>query len=183
MFHKQEPDEFALPAELAAVEKQLANLTPAAPRVDRDRLMFAAGQASAIAGGSPSVARPQPPTVWLWPATTALMTAATILLATMLVWQRQSAGVVARPQANVVLAAAGDANESEPIVARREIWPWSDRVPSGYLGVRYVALTQGVGALDREFPAVNGDAGKLSPPATAGQLLEELLPTPQHTSS
>jgi hypothetical protein len=46
-----------------------------------------------------------------------------------------------------------------------------------------VALTQGVGALEREFPAVNGDTSEPSPPATARQLLEELLPRPEHTSS
>ena len=148
MHDEQESHEHPLPAELAALERHLAALTPAAPRVDRDRLMFAAGRASAMAGGSPSVARPQPPTVWLWPAATALMTAATILLATMLVWQR---------------------DEAEPLASNPQAVD--------------VALTQGIGALDREFRAVNGAASELPPPATARQLLEELLPTPNQTST
>jgi hypothetical protein len=49
MLDEQSSEEFQLPAELAALEKQLAGFTPAAARVDRDRLMFAAGRA-AIAG-------------------------------------------------------------------------------------------------------------------------------------
>ena len=59
MFDKHQQDERELAADLAAVEKQLAGLTPAVPRVDRDRLMFAAGRAAAEAELSRSEERGQ----------------------------------------------------------------------------------------------------------------------------
>jgi len=89
--HEFEAD--ALPAELAALERQLKQLTPTAPRVDRDQLMFAAGRSSRLAERSWASS-------WFWPAATALTTAATIFLASMLVWQRKSSPSVAtRPPA------------------------------------------------------------------------------------
>jgi hypothetical protein len=48
-------------AEIAALESALAALTPLPGRLDRDRLMFRAGQASRPARG------------WLWPAATAAL--------------------------------------------------------------------------------------------------------------
>jgi len=47
--------------ELKAVEAALTTLTPAASAINRDQLMFCAGQAAARRGG------------WLWPATAAAM--------------------------------------------------------------------------------------------------------------
>ena len=44
MFDEHEPAEFELAPDLAALERQLPRLTPAAPRIDRDRLMFEAGR-------------------------------------------------------------------------------------------------------------------------------------------
>lgn len=49
MFDEHEGKRRELSAELAALERQLASLTLAAPQIDRDRLMFAAGQAAASA--------------------------------------------------------------------------------------------------------------------------------------
>ena len=49
MYDEQESREHELAPELAALERQLRGMTPAAPRVDRDRLMFAAGQAAGAA--------------------------------------------------------------------------------------------------------------------------------------
>jgi hypothetical protein len=182
MYDENESLEPELPAELAALERQLTQLTPAAPRVDRDQLMFAAGRTSRSAERSWTGS-------WFWPAATALSTAATILLATLLVWQRNGLPSDAmRPTVTTNnVAAPEDANDFRSLVADRPAWPWSDRwsdrMPSGYLGVRYVALTQGVAALDRGIPTAVGDASEPSPPATAQQLLEELLPKPTHTSS
>lgn len=116
MFHDQQPsrpgDEEHLPDELAALERRLASLTPPAPRVDRDRLMFEAGRASAeatrlgltyIAGPSRSgdsyVAGPsrsgdsRAGRLWshrFWPAAAATMTAASIALAVLLIRQTSS---------------------------------------------------------------------------------------------
>jgi len=81
------------------------------------------------------------------------------------------------------LVVVKDASEVGAFATVRQAWPWSGRQPRGYLGVRYVALTQGVAALDREFPTAVGDTSEPAPPATARQLLEELLPKPRHTSS
>ncbi|HLA85859.1 MAG TPA: hypothetical protein VJL29_13800, partial [Thermoguttaceae bacterium] len=76
---------------LAAVEAALASLCPAPLGVDRDRLMFLAGSASARRG------RRQ----WLWPAATAATTLLAVGLATMLVF---------RPTSPLVGPIAGAAN-------------------------------------------------------------------------
>ena len=55
--------------ELAAVEAALAALKPAASLVDRDRVMFLAGRASAAVIAFPSKRRK---TQWLWPCITAV---------------------------------------------------------------------------------------------------------------
>lgn len=64
-----------LPPELKAVEAELADLCPRDDRLDRERLVFLAGQAS-VAG------RPGPRVAWAWPASSAAMTgvAATLLV-------------------------------------------------------------------------------------------------------
>jgi hypothetical protein len=59
-----------LPDELTALEAALRGLQPPAARIDRDRLMYLAGQASV----SPNVKKP---VAWGWP----LVTAASLLLA------------------------------------------------------------------------------------------------------
>ena len=48
MFGKREPERTELTPELAALERQLAALAPAPPRIDRDELMFEAGGAAAV---------------------------------------------------------------------------------------------------------------------------------------
>jgi len=145
--------------------------------VDRDQLMFAAGRTSRLAERSWASS-------WFWPAATVLSSAATILLATMLVWQRNdSQPIDTRPHAAATLAAANDAGDVWSSDPGPRAWPWPGRLATGYLAIRYVALTQGVAALDREFPTAVGDAGEPTPPATAGKLLEELLPKPRQTSS
>jgi hypothetical protein len=192
MSQEQEPNEFPLPAELAALEQRLAAFTPAAVRVDRDRLMFAAGRVAAVVGGSPSVVRPQPHTAWYWPAATVLMTAASILLAVMLVRQTEWRPMTAKPAAshlvgtsdNTVKPAAGsDSIQFDQLAADRGSWPWSARPTSGYLALRYVALTQGVGAIGGRPAAANGVPDEPTPPPTARELMEELLPAAVHASS
>ena len=165
MYDEHESREQPLPAELAALEKQLAAFAPMAPRVDRDRLMFAAGRASVGHSTGTSWAGSK-----FWPAATVLATAASILLATMFVWQRAESGSTAE-----LLVA--DANYVKPMSTKHDDWRWSDRLPSGYLGVRQMALTRGVGALEYELPAADGiEAGESSPPATARELMREFLP-------
>jgi hypothetical protein len=109
------------------------------------------------------------------------MTAATLLLATLLVWQRGAVLVVeeeAKPQA--ALARVDDRAGA----ARSEIstsgWFALQQPASGYLGVRYIALTRGVGALEPSVRAATGDRDSSSDlPRTQRDMLEELLPSSQ----
>ncbi|HEY4311111.1 MAG TPA: hypothetical protein VGN12_16795 [Pirellulales bacterium] len=69
-----------LPTELQSFEAALAQLRPSAAQLDRDRLMFLAGQASVE--GRDLRARSVLMPAWFWPASSAVMTgvAATLLL-------------------------------------------------------------------------------------------------------
>jgi hypothetical protein len=71
-----------LPADLKSVEAQLASLFPRVDRLDRDRLIFLAGQASSAGPEWPGrgVVRR-----WAWPAAFSAMTALAASLAMMLV--------------------------------------------------------------------------------------------------
>ncbi len=66
-----------LSSELQSFEASLAQLRPSAGQLDRDRLMFLAGQASAGANSEQRAITP----VWFWPASSAVMSgvAATLL--------------------------------------------------------------------------------------------------------
>ena len=188
MFDEREPTEFKLTPDLAAVERQLARLTPAVPRIDRDRLMFEAGSAAAARPRWPGyIAGPFRAGARFWPAATATMTAATLLLATMLVWQRGAALVVegeAKPQAALARVddrPGGGATRSTP---RPDVsttgWATFQQPGSGYLGVRYIALTRGVGALEPRFQTAAGDRDSSSDtPRTQRDILNELLPSSQ----
>jgi hypothetical protein len=200
MYDEQKPHEDEIASELLALERQLRVMTPAPPRVDRDRLMFAAGQAAGIASvaepgqdsramydraGRPVyIAVPSWPGRHFWPAATFTMTAATLLLATMLVWQdrRQPIAEQPMPRQQAVIAI----NDSQDIETHglvrldaRHLWPPTPSTNSGYLGVRYVALTRGVGALSAELQLPGNDdslPNNRAEPATPRGLLNELLP-------
>lgn len=208
MFDEHEPAELELTPDLAAIERQLARLTPAAPRIDRDRLMFAAGQAAArstwsenfsteprrlgyIAGPSRAgeiLARPSRAGGWFWPASTATMTAATLLLATMLVWQRAAQPIAAQsstPPLPTTVATAppdqsvGATGSITPAAVQSENFGWPIVSPptTGYLGLRYIALTRGVGELETHNRTASSDFETSgNTPATQRELLRELLP-------
>jgi hypothetical protein len=208
MFDESKPDQQHLAPELVALERQLLGLTPALPRIDRDRLMFDAGRAAALTERGTVVAANEPspsPSLrgrgievaatlrvagrraWFWPAATAMMTAASLFLATMLVWQNRSQFVAQQPalpersdQPREV-AHSGDVPPATSF-AVRERSP-KPALTSGYLGIRYVAVTAGVGALPDDFQAATAgrDASskkKSSEPATVRNLMNELLPAP-----
>ncbi len=82
--------------ELTALETALAGLKPAAPGLDRDRLMYQAGRASARGGR------------WLWPGTTAALAAAVVVLGGLLAARPALREVVylemQRPEASVDVA-------------------------------------------------------------------------------
>jgi hypothetical protein len=201
MYDEQKPREPEIAPELSALERQLRRMTPAAPRVDRDRLMFAAGQAavSADAGqdgrvmydraGDPHhIAGPSWAARRFWPAATFTMTAATLLLATMLVWHRQAPRFASKGDASPPFT--NQASEQLPVKAApssRELAtssfgsPTFQRPSSGYLRIRYVTLTRGVGALESNSPvSTDVDESSNETPQTQRDMLEELSPSPRH---
>lgn len=215
MFDEHEPAEFELTPDLATMERQLARLTPAAPRLDRDRLMFNAGREAIIAAQRFRQTEPSPnpslqgrgidaaatlrvagPHRWFWPAATATMTAATLLLATMLVWQRPTQPIAAQsptpPLPTTVATTAPPAQpvdttaSATPAAAPSENygWPMASPPTVGYLGLRYIALTRGVGELETHNRTASSDSDStVTAPATQRELLRELLPSANHKVS
>jgi hypothetical protein len=186
MSDQREPQPPQLTPELAALQRQLAGLELTSLQVDRDQLMYAAGRAAEQAERAHQSANIEPSPysalngrgsrISFWPAATAVMTAASVALAAMLVWEApvSIAERGAKPTASVqpVIDVEQLSTQSVPLV-------WSPRPTSGYLGVRYVALTQGVGALRSEYSPVGDNGGtrnEAREPATAHDLLQELLP-------
>lgn len=203
MFHEQ-PDQQPvkaneLPPELAAFEQRLARVQPAAPRVDRDQLMFSAGHAAAqrtwtLRATCPHESLLLPIPSWsrslIWPVATGMMTAATVALAIALAWQPRPERVLVRrdrPESTttVVQAPADDlpvdaARTLATIRERRDPWHLADVHAAGFLTSRGMVLEHG----SRVFA---GD-GRWSAPGSheidvtnhksmsARELLEELLP-------
>jgi hypothetical protein len=193
MFDEREPAEPELTPDLQATEGQLARLTPVAARVDRDRLMFEAGKVAARPGlhGRLAVARwpgyiagPSWHGGLVWPAIATLTTAASLLLAVSLVWQRHSFEVALheRPQAVSVVQVAEQrpaevlSTTAQPSFATAELM--SLRQPAnGYLSIRYAALTRGVNAIDTgpTNSEIGDSMGALE--QTQREMLDELLPS------
>jgi hypothetical protein len=71
--------------------------------------------------------------------------------------------------------------------ATRNSWPSIPSVNSGYLSVRYVALTRGVGALPPELQSSGSDdeapPNNRAEPSTPRSLLNELLPATHPSNS
>jgi hypothetical protein len=125
---------------------------------------------------------------YFWPAATATMTAATLLLSAMLVWRSPDA--IDTPQVTTVVEAAKPQVVATPAVVSTEpsdiwpanwsIWPALGPPTSGYLAVRHAALTQGLAPLEHESFNAGYDGTpsetRARPPATARELLQELLP-------
>jgi hypothetical protein len=188
MLDDQRPNERKVNPELAKIENQLRQMLPTVPRIDRDRLMFDAGRA-AQEGLTPDVGTGRFPNKghWFWPMAASMMTAATLLLATLLAWQNSLSSVAqnatnARP-VGTAMHQSHEANSDHPdqLVAEAE-HSWRMRsAANGYLGVRYIALTQGAGALETASEATS-DGHDSSyderdvQPATARDLLDKVLP-------
>jgi hypothetical protein len=184
MFDEREPAEPELTRDLQAIEGQLARLVPAGVRVDRDRLMFEAGMAAARPRWPGYIAEPS----WLggraWPAAAMLMTAASLLLAVSLVWQRHSFDVALQERAQaiaVVQVAEPRPAETVSPKARQDLaaedWMYLRQPANGYLGIRYAALTRGVNAIDTgpSNSGVGDSMGELE--QSQRQMLDELLPS------
>lgn len=173
-----------------ALERALARFSPAPPRLDRDRLMFLAGQASAL--GSPSHGASDKVVLstqysvlgtqnasatrrgrWLWPISTAALAATSLGLAVALWLQPQPRMVIVERQLPAPAATeVSPAVESDEFVAvpepgRRE--PVVSRLPpDNYLRTREVALRMGLDAIGRQ------PVGFGQPARTYGDLLLDL---------
>jgi hypothetical protein len=137
------------------------------------------------AGRSLHIAGPSWAAHRFWPAATFTMTAATLLLATMFVWQRQtnqfaSQGDAAPPSTNLASEQPGEqipssVGQSTTSSIGSLVF---QRPSSGYLGIRYVSLMRGVNAWESSSQASTDDVDSSNDtPQTQRNLLEELLPS------
>jgi hypothetical protein len=185
MFGKREPEKFAITPELEAIERRLAGLTVTPLEADRDGLMFdmgrAAGRAEYETAAMPLMAGARR---WIWPASSALLAAACIVLAAMLVWQQDAMTVAVQddvPPVNSELQVEWPPAEvfrDERLASRMDAPTFSVRPTGGYLETRYIALTQGVGDLEVGNGTDDSPSpGDALPSATPRKLLEEFLHT------
>src|SRR5690349_11507409 len=91
---EQRPDEF--PADLKPIEAALAGLSPAAVRLDRDRLMYMAGAAAAEAAAQRTgpAASNRLFKTWIWPLSTAVLLLVSFGLGAMLAFREPGERVV-----------------------------------------------------------------------------------------
>ena len=188
---KYEPDEMTA-QEQSAIERALATVAPAPPRIDRERLMFLAGAASATAEsqnateGVPYSADLRPLTSgadWRWPAATVALAATSLALAIALLIRPTPAErivYVAQP-----VRAADQAIPEDKTVRPSSEVPQIAQATTGklalaasvpqhnYLRSRDVALRLGLDALGT-LPS-GGDSDEPSP--TYRSLLESLSPS------
>jgi len=138
-----------LSPELSAIEAALASLAPGPSRVDRDRVMFLAGQAAARTAGKTRGRIGG----WLWPAATA----ASLLLAATL-----GAALALRPAQQIASV------PQEPVPATVD---GQQRVGVEYLTLRRLVLERGVDAL----PEPAGEIGRAKPASAAGPASRDML--------
>jgi hypothetical protein len=146
-------------SKLAALEKSLSALIPAAGRIDRDRLLFCAGQAS-VKGR-----------VWLWPSATALSAVVAVGFGIALLMRPTSLVervVYVSPEPPASLPASGHSGApstfSQPEVSTRQDVAWGGS--SAYLHDRDQAIRWGVDALPPS-PAIGSET---STPSIEGML-------------
>ncbi len=138
--------------EPSALEAALSSLKPGASVVDRDRVMFLAGRASA---GTCSPPGRRGPVAWLWPTATAASLLAAVTFGSMLLTRDRSQAVekVAHTEPAVQ-------DEDQLIVEGR---PAGDgivmkKLQTDYLKLRRLVLAEGVDALPELKPAGTPDA-------------------------
>ena len=192
------------PEDLKALEAALAALVPRSDRLDRDRLMFLAGQAT---GSQPRAAVSRP---WAWPAAFSAMTALAASLLLMLV-TRPGPQIVERiVEVPVQAAPGGGQAASDPgslLAGEKSGPPWPGPLAAGSPSVDQTALALGpllrlrlselsgrldgttdAAWLDQVF-ALNGGSRNAAPrgpvtqespetPVPYGQLRERLLERP-----
>jgi hypothetical protein len=159
----------------------LSHFAPAPLAVDRDRLMFLAGRAEALAEVATS--KPIPAPLHVWPWLTLLSTAAAVVMAVLL-WQQPSERVIVVERPATEKTPAVDEKEARPVApkiqpsnistAQAEAAPvnaasW-DSTQANYVLWRERVLREGVDALAQVEPSGTGGVAK---PATQRELLQE----------
>lgn len=154
--------------ELSALEQQLAAMQPAAPAVDRDRLMYQAGWEAAQAIAAKRVM----PRVWR--AVACLSTAAMLVLVLQL-------GTLHNDSDSSLLIASKTLSVEENLPPERQAWPTSlitsldqQEQTESVLSVRKLIITH----RDAEHPTRSDDAASIlsePAPATARRIMDELL--------
>jgi hypothetical protein len=187
MFDEHEPAEPGLTPGLKAIEGRLARLVPAGTGIDRDQLMYEAGRAAALAMREPS---PGPSlqgrgNVWVWRGMSAFMTAASLMLGTMLVWQHHSFEVALQQRNQPVIApqmASDQQTVALPPLAAPDIstanWIALRQPATGYLGLRFTALTRGLDAIDSEGSEGNASgASQLQMERNQRDIMNDFFPS------
>lgn len=180
------------------LEQALVSMALRRSSLDRDRLLFLAGQASVErARRDPSWRR------WAWPAATAMSTVTAVILAAMLFAQSRSTGNIDRSSAlqntaqtekpttnSKVIEKVRSSNTPDAATfATNEAWPWSRLrsfptsnaaqlgEPSNYLQLRTVVLAHGVNALPapRAANVKSSIEKQTNAPQSRQELLDELL--------
>ena len=155
--------------DLAGVEAALAALRPSPSALDRDRLMFLAGQAAGRRRAR-LAAR-------MWAGTSAVATIAACVLAILLL---QRAGPEGSRQTAATPAAAPEQGQS-PLPQWAVAQPAPQKTAGGldtefrYLELRQLMLTRGIGALPEVVPNVAPQEQVPMPLPVHGRMLEKLL--------
>ena len=155
--------------DLAAVEATLGALRPAPSGVDRDRLMYLAGEAAA----GRSLGRRRRRADWLWPCAAAASMLLAVSFATM--W------VSAEPEVRIVYVERGE-EKPEPApqptaAADQEVERARPQKTWGtdYLRLRRLVMTEGIDVLGPSYSGRGADAEPLRWRSIHDRTLKELL--------
>ncbi len=161
--------EMRQPQEFDEFERALAALRPRGSQANRERLMYQAGQASVVGttAGGPIAVGVGGPAGWAWPAMTAVMTLATVVL---------SVVVFMRPEPEIVRQTV---YVDRPVPQRafssgvmpRATSDSEQVLTSHYLITRRAVLLLGIDALPSRVRV--GDVARTAP-ATVWELMNEM---------
>lgn len=176
------------PSERSALEQSLAALRPSPPGIDRDRLMFLAGAASArsqesgVRGQEPVNPKSQfrnPKSIWLWPAATTCLAATSLALALALLLRPDPpARIVYRDRPIEIRTVAADEPERDRAIESASVVVSESKVPpkaipaDNYVRQRDIALQHGLDALG----TIYATGGQTPSPLTYGDWLSTSTP-------
>src|SRR5262249_17280019 len=133
----------------SSIAQILATFSPAALQIDRDRLMFLAGQTSMKA---PDAVCPKPAAQWFWPASTAVLAATSLALALRLLVQPTAGPEIVFVERPAAIDTPLQKNEKATNAAMASASASTSKADSSlptdnYLRTREVALRMGLDAI------------------------------------